>query len=439
MLRKHSNMRKIKVQTKISYPVFIIISLLAGAFCALIVYVVYFADYASSKTKNDGVELAFFLFILLPIFFKSLTSKEKYLSEIIVEDNYIELVYKIQSKVVIRRKIYKNEIKSFSVSADISTQRYGKNTVCVCVSHNIIKLNNNESILFSQNSIVQLFGCPYQYILDVIKESANIPNFSYKIKGDNELARADIDYFVRYSKRMPAWLQFNYSLKKMPKVSKYILLFCLILFIGSTSMLIYINLPAPRLSAQEKEYMEHYNKGHNLRVKAKYSDSINELNKAKEQISNNSELYLELAYNYQDMKDYNNAVLMAKEGLKCVDNTNTAYRKYHNFKFLPKNDIALYSIIAKSSRKLENYNDAIAAYSYIIKHSHYTYDDSHFWRGYCYYYTNQMQLAHEDFLIHREVILKYFKDQEETEYKDIYPRYNQKNLENVNKWIEAAK
>ncbi|MBQ8475809.1 hypothetical protein IJ531_01990, partial [bacterium] len=187
-------MRKIKVQTKISYPVFIIISLLAGAFCALIVYVVYFADYASSKTKNDGVELAFFLFILLPIFFKSLTSKEKYLSEIIVEDNYIELVYKIQSKVVIRRKIYKNEIKSFSVSADISTQRYGKNTVCVCVSHNIIKLNNNESILFSQNSIVQLFGCPYQYILDVIKESANIPNFSYKIKGDNELARADIDY-----------------------------------------------------------------------------------------------------------------------------------------------------------------------------------------------------------------------------------------------------
>ena len=163
------------------------------------------------------------------------------------------------------------------------------------------------------------------------------------------------------------------------------------------------------------------------------------MEKAKKYVSNNTELYRELGYNYQKLKEYNNAVNAAKEGLKYVNNTNTAYRKYHNFKFIPKDDISLYSIIAQSEMDLKNYPEAIEAYSYIIEKSRYTYDDSVFWRGYCYYYLGNINLAHKDFLRYKEIILKYFNDQQETEYKDMYPRFSDHDLNTAQAWISATR
>ena len=433
-------MKKIKVQSKISYPVFILLVLIGIALCAGVVYILFFCEFASSRTKGDGSALLSMIVFMFPIFFKSLLSKETYLSELLVFDDYIELVYKKQNKIVTTKKIFKSEIQKFSLNAGLVTQRVGKGTICICTSSTSIKLKNDKDVCFNQNSTAQLFGCPYQYILDVLSVSKDIPNFNLNLHGDNEYARADIDYYRRFGRKMPFMVGFKYSMKKTPMFVKIILGFCTLTFIGSMGMLIFINLPSLPLTDAEKEYMVYYNKASDSRIKNKdYNGAIKALKEAQKLVSDNPELYRELGYNYQNLKDYQSASDIANEGLKYVNNTNSAYRKYHNFKFIGKEDISLYSIIAKSERKLNNYSKAIEAYSYIIEHSHYTYDDSYFWRGYCYYYNGDIKSAHEDFIKYREIILKYFKDQQETEYKDEYPRFNQDNLDNIEKWISATK
>ena len=433
-------MKKITVQSKISYFQFILLIILCVVLCAGVIYILFFCDFASSRTKNDGWELISLIIFFFPIFLKSLLSKEVYLGEILVFDDYIELIYKKQNKVKMTKKILKSDIKSFSINAELIVQNVGKSSICICTFLTSIKLKNDKDVYFNQDSADKLFGCPYQYILDVLSACKDIPNFSYKLHGNNEFARADIDYFNRFGRRMPFWISFKYTLKKTPLIAKILLGICLLSVMISMGILVFMNLPSMPLSDNEKEYMNYYNRAYDLRVeKNEYNRAIVELEQAKKFVSDNPELYRELAYNYEDLKDYENASKVAREGLKYIKNKNTAYKKFHNFKFDTKEDIYLYSIIAKSERKLKHYSNAIDAYSYIIKKSHYTYDDSHFWRGYCYYYNGEINLAHEDFLKHREIILKYFEDQRESEYKDQYPRYNNDDLVNVDKWIEATK
>ncbi|MBR2069522.1 MAG: hypothetical protein IJ877_07160 [Candidatus Gastranaerophilales bacterium] len=432
-------MRKIKVQTKLSYLALILLTVLALAFGALVVYIIYFADFASSRSKNDGIELLIIIFAALPILFKSTISKDIYVSDILLFDDYLELIYKKNNKEAFKRKIFKNEIKEYSLVSDISIQKYGsKSQVCVCITNNKITLNNGECIFFNHNSFTKLFGCPYQFLLDMLKVSKEIPNFKYRLKGDNEFAKKDVEHFIINGKRMSASAQFKYSMKKIPFVAKIVLGFCCLTTILSIGMIIYLSLPAMPLRQEEKIYMTHYNIASDLYTKKKYNEAITELNKAKSYANDNPEVYLQLAYNYQKLKNYNDAIKEAKEGLKYVNNKNTPYRKFHNFKFTTKEDISLYSIIAKSERKLENYQEAINAYTYIIDNSHYTYNDSHFWRGWCYYNIGNLSNAHKDFLEHKSIILKYFKDQEETEYKDIYPRYTREDLEKVNSWLAST-
>ncbi len=431
-------MKKIKVQTRLPVLAVILISVIAIVVCGFLVHLVYFSGFASSRTKSDGAELIFFIFVILPLLYKSTFSKEDYLSHILLYDDSLILVYKQGAKEVSRKEVYYSDIQSFNITSDLSTKRYGRSYVCICATNSVIKLKNGNTISFNHDSTSQLFGCPYQYVLDIIKESNRIPDFQYKLKGDNELAKEDINYFARFGKRMPFWIILKYSTKQMSKAGKIVFgIYICMVFLGF-GVVIYMFLPSMPLKANEKQYMVHYNKANDLRLNKQNHESIKELEIAKTYAADNPEVYLELAYNYKMLKEYQKAIDCAKEGLKYVNNTNSPYRKYHNFKFLGKKDISLYSLIADCAQKLNNYQEAIEAYTYIIEHSRYAYDDSHFWRGYCYYYAGQIEQSHKDFLEHKEVILKYFKHQRESEYKDTYPKYNKGNLDNVNLWIKAT-
>ncbi len=70
------------------------------------------------------------------------------------------------------------------------------------------------------------------------------------------------------------------------------------------------------LSSNEKAFMEHYEKGYELRTEYhNYKDALNEFSNAEKIIKEDSSLYREKAYCYQRLGDYSRAVDTAKEGL----------------------------------------------------------------------------------------------------------------------------
>ena len=203
----------------------------------------------------------------------------------------------------------------------------------------------------------------------------------------------------------------------------------------------YLSMPAGKLTKEEQEYMKHYNQAYELRTKKnQYQEAINELNKAEDYFSNTAETYLDKAYCYNKLKEYDKAITVAKEGLKYID-SKSIYRKYHNFKFVGKKDIELYSLLGRLYKKTKNYEEMKLCYDYVITHIKYKYTNAYFQRGYAQYYLSDFNSALQDFYKHKEIILQYIQDQaEETpEFRHTNPTYDKNDLINIEKWITACK
>jgi len=429
-------MKKVKIQSRVSPLMCSFLLLVFFAVVAFIIYILFFSEFVSAKTKSRGFELLFLVVFILPIIFRSLLNNEIYPSEFIFYDDYFEIIYKKKNKEAYRRKIYNNDIEKFDLNANIEFSNTGKSRFTICTSNALIKLKNNEEVIINQDSTDKFFGSPYQYIFDLLSVSSQIPNFHYQITGNNDFAKAEIDYFIRFSKRMPFFIRLKISMDNTPISAKIVLGICVLSFLASIIFLIFLNLPAPKLNEVESKFMLHYKKASNLRIDIKdYYGALEQLEEAQKYDDKNPELYIEKSYNYAKLEEYEKALLSAKEGLKYVNNTKSPYRKYYNFKFIGKDDIQLYSLIAINAKKLGKYNEAIEAYSYIIKHNHYKYQETYLKRGICYYYKGDLENARKDFLVHKDIILKYFDDQSKSEYKDKYPRFDNKDLNKVEKWI----
>jgi len=133
--------------------------------------------------RASGVIL-FPLVIIYSIYLIFGLAKE-YLSEIIVFDDYLELIYRKFNIITSRKKILKNEIEAFElhIKCNASQKRYLKVHTC---SRTVIQLNNDETISFSVDEYTDLSRSPYQYILDITALSNQIPNFHYDIVSVNE-------------------------------------------------------------------------------------------------------------------------------------------------------------------------------------------------------------------------------------------------------------
>ena len=204
----------------------------------------------------------------------------------------------------------------------------------------------------------------------------------------------------------------------------------------NVGFLIFLAIPH-LLSENEKLYMEHLNSGNSLYYQRKYKKALEEYNLAENIYSEDSQLYIYKAYCYRKQKEYAKAIENAKKALKYPD-SKSIYKKAHNFKSNLNNDISAYEVIGKCAYAQKNYKVAKEAYSYIINHVTYKYTDAYLYRGICEYYLNEKQAALMDFEKHKQIINSYIYDQTNSEYPSIHPTYTNKNLVNINKWIDAT-
>lgn len=429
-------MYKIQVQNRSTFLAVFILVLLITLFIAGVVFLVLNPDF---KNPAKIFELIFFLLFLIPFLFTSYFNKKPYVSDLIFSDDNITFVIKVRDKEIKRKIVNKSDIKSFNLEVSTEVMEYGRRS-CITTKASVkVNLSDGTKIDFDSASDAQVTPTTKKLIFELIRISPQIPNFKYKILGDNNIVKKEIEYYIKNGKKMPLSVRW----KETPTALKVAYSFIFVALLGllfSLTMLVYGSLPAPKLSDNELQHMTHYNNAIQLRTKNKdYKAALIELDKAEEYLSAESGVYLERAYNYKKLKRYDEAIESALKGLEFTSTRPIRY-KYHNYRFLNKNDddIYLYIVLGECYMKKNDYANMYNAYNYLVENKHHTYADYHFWRGYALYYQGKLQEAKNDFISHKAIIEKYFDYQANTEYKDYYPIYTENDINNVQAWLDAC-
>ena len=175
-------MIKIKLQQKILiFIFFIILIIVCGLSCLVFPFLL----------------IIRFMFLWIIVFFVIWVWKNKSasVSELIIAADYIDIIYKKIFREVKKIRILKNEIEVFELVATIDKKNIIIENFIYSNTIVTIKLKNKKTIQFVQNSLIRLWGSPYQFVIDLIKNSNEIPNFKYKIKGNYILAKKDIEKY----------------------------------------------------------------------------------------------------------------------------------------------------------------------------------------------------------------------------------------------------
>jgi tetratricopeptide (TPR) repeat protein len=190
----------------------------------------------------------------------------------------------------------------------------------------------------------------------------------------------------------------------------------------------------------DREYVEYIDNGIFYYRNKNSNKAIIEFDKAQKIHDDDPVLYENKALAYQRNGNPKEAIETAKKGIECLENNSTYYR-VKNHKFILKcNDIGFYRIIGECYLTLKQYDKAEDFYTYIIEHNSSEYTDAYLWRGFCRYKQSKFN-AKEDFYQHKQIVDKYVKDQElkKPEYRDLYPIYNQEDINRANNWIKYYK
>lgn len=420
------------------------LALVVLACVALIGVVFYFivldkTSTLSAKTKSDGWELISALIVFIPFLFREVMKKGQYVSDLIVTDSYLQLIYKEKGKITEVKTIESFDIKSFKVDVHIHVVQLGRRRSAEVTNYVTIKLKSGETISFEASpSALEFSMCAYKFILELIKVSNNIPNFKYQIYTDEQSFKEDIEYFAQHGKRMP--------LHKTPG-GKFLLVIYgalviwIVLCLGLIGYIFFDEyIPKPKLPPNEAKYMELYNEADDYYSKYDdYDKALEDISEAKMYVNNDYRLYLLEAYVYRYKHDYRNVLNSANKAIVLLNsNQKSVYNKANrlNYPGIKKSGLtSAYTLKGKAHYKLGEYALAADAYTKVIENCSYKYTDAYLDRGAAKYYAGDIQGALMDFLEHRTIIYKYFE-----EMKDMtYPTYTQKDLDLVNEWISACK
>lgn len=429
-------MKKIKVQRRIS--IFEAVALIA-IICLIVAGIFYliFSNNNGTHNYHMGSDLGTLL-CLLPIIvlliFKDGIDKSEYVSDLIITDNSISIVYKAKGRIINVKEILLEDIKSVKTTAFIglaeSRQFYTANYITEFC------LNSGENIEFKTKPSIYERSV-YNFLFRMLDNAKDLPNFSYDLKCTDQTAIDDIAYYNQHGKKRKPPRRWIHNVRFV----LFGLMFLCILFIAIP---VYnLNFPWNKLSAQESEYMKKLERGTEYRINNNYSIALNELDSAERLINSDYQLYIEKAYAYEGLKEYGEVIIESEKALKLIDsNTKSTYTKAHNFNSLiQKNSgqVAIYTLMGNANYQLRNYKESINDYTKVIDLGTYKYTDAYFYLARSKYYYGDKSGALKDFSTHKGIVSEYLEDQRTSEYPAKYPQYNQASLANVNKWIEYVK
>ncbi|MBQ9246762.1 hypothetical protein IJ182_10900 [bacterium] len=121
-------------------------------------------------------------------------NKSLYVSDMYIEPDQISLLYKIRKRRQTTVIIKKEDIKNFRVIVDVNKNAQGH---IKCYTEVYIDKKDGNTIKFYENPEGQYTRNRYHLIMDLLKYSNEIPNFSYCVTGTEPSAKKEIEYFYK--------------------------------------------------------------------------------------------------------------------------------------------------------------------------------------------------------------------------------------------------
>ena len=422
--------KRIKIKSQMPLWQFILVCLVLFAIGGGIFYLLFTQSGLQYRTRSNGWELIGLIIFIIPVMFSSVMSLKEYLADIYITDKEIKLVYKIRNKVTRTKIVKKDNIQSFELNADINVTSSGKYTRTDVSYKFFVDLIEGQDVYVSDISDITLTEGNYKFIYRVLNAAQYIPNFKFNLNSNNDIIKAELDYYRRFGRTIPFWTKFKMQMNKAPLWTKIPLFLCAISMLFCFSLLLVTSVPV-YLNTTEKQYIEHISNSYDY--KKDYTRALYELDKAKDLISTDPYLYYRYSYLYKKKKEYSTAVYYAKLGISNLGNKEVWYKQY---KFLkPNTDVYLYEHLGDCYIKLEEWQNAVESYTYVVNSKKKAkYSKVYFWRGYSYFYLQKYEEAKQDFIKHKEIVSKYI----ETYGNEPNNSYTNKDLINVNEWIQAC-
>lgn len=429
-------MKKILVQEKLTLANAIILSAVVVIIGVICVYFAFAEDAVSAHARGECIFFIGILAVFIPMWISNAKSKEAYVSELILTDEDLILVYKTD-KVTTNKTIKLSDISSVHAKLNANYVRTGKSISLFCQTDVLINTNSQGAVSFTEVPTASWSFCNYAFLLRLLGISARLPNFTYKVVGNSECSKEDVRHFAKYGKRLPFIKRLLLESKIYPVWTRIILSICCIILCFSLGFLLYLNFP-PILSSEDNIYKDYVESGYEYYRSNQYDKSLLEYDKALNMHDDDPILYYYRALTYKYKLQYDKAVVEAQKGIENLNNVST-YHKTINFKFSDNNEIGLYTVLGQCEYYLENYDKAIVAFNYIAENNRYKFTDVYLWRGCCYARKGESRMALKDFYKHRQIILDYMEGQANSEYPALYPRYTSKDLKQINQWIQERK
>lgn len=412
----------------------------AFAFAAVLIIIAFV--FVSFILTNDSLfpragvycfYIVVFLLVFIPLLLNNAQSSVPFVSEIIVTDSDLILVHKVDS--LSKEQIIKlSDIKSIKATLKANNVSSGRSVSLFCETVVNIETKSDGIITFSEVPTASWSFCGYSFMLRLLSISYYLPNFTYKVIGNSETAKADVQHFALYGKRLPFLKRMILDLKIYPLWIRLFIALNFLLFLVLLGFTLCMNFPV-YLSSEDKIYMENVERGYTYYQDGQYENSLSEYNKALNIHDNDPVLYYYQALSYQRIGELENAVESAQKGIKNAKNK-SVYHKAKKFIFANNDIIGLYTVLGESEYYLQRYDKALEAFNYIAKKVVYKYTDVYLWRGLCYMHLGDNNHALKDYYKHKEIILNYIDEQARSDYPMLHPTYTNDDLERINKLIK---
>jgi hypothetical protein len=417
----------IQVEKRISILAASILIILILAFVIFIFSVLlkFYTDVDLSRHGGDFTALLGLSVILIGIYFKKGFAKEEYVSRIIIQNGNISLLYYVRQKLSRIKDIPVSEVDNIKLKLFVETHSVKSGKVFTGYSSTKINLKDGESVSF-ETSKNDTF---YPYLFAMIKNRLYLPDFVYEIDTNEKLIKDEVEYFALNGKKRPFYKRIT-----KPRAVLIAILFCILA--SSAGFILWIYMPV-KLTSAEKEYIGKLEAGTQYRKNKAYERALQAYQEAQQIIDTDYQLYVDKAYAYKHMKDYDK---MLEESDKAVSLFEQRYKSVYKKanKVIFNNANAAYLLRAEANFNLKKYAEAIVDYSRVIKKESYKYSRNEWKRGISRYYAGDISGAREDFLNAKKIILRYFADQEKEESKYKYPAYTQKDLDDIEQWIAVT-
>lgn len=430
------NTKIIKVQSKL-HPLFVWILTL---FAIVLIFVLLYLLRDSSSGSYKIYDIFALILFFVPVWIKNAQEKEEFVSDMIISEGMLTLVYKRGQKITRYRSIPLDNIVDFKVDLNANYARVGRSVALFCKTK--VKIDTGKEVISFKEVPTGSFNlCSYAFFLRLLQNAKYIPYLNWKVHGNALDVKEDANYMEMYGKRLPLYKRlylFNKSLyEKSGIIGRFInffIIICFLIFFLFVGMEFFLLIPVP-LNTQEKAFMEHYDKAYQLRQANKCNDALYELSKAENIINEDTALHREKAYCYEHLKNYSLALEEAEEGLKYIKPKaiyESVSDKANNFKFSGYNEPALRTIIAENLYHLKRYDKAIKAFTIILENKSYKHTDAYLWRGASYYYLGDINSALKDFTQYKTIVETFIAEHPDWNY------YDAKNLDNANQWINKC-